>query len=230
MIRYETSTGVVLGLSRIPRQHIDNYVALNPAPEPPLVEVQVFGGVPEKIEDENDATYRAQLAAYNLRMGHAEFDLIAQALEILHPEDWRSDERTAELTSLGIYIPTQTEYLRYVALSESEDLKAVMEHVLYLSTVTQRGIEEAEQTFGVEWMGVSLEQHPNPRGNLRLSALFQARLAATDLGYTWEKFCELTGPEQSAAVAQYLCTLKVQWLSNEKQRKESENRYRSRRH
>jgi hypothetical protein len=193
------------------------------------VEVQVFGGVIDKIEDKEDPTYRAQLASYNLRMAHAEFDLIAQAMEVLFPEDWRQDRRTREHIGLGIPIPTQTEYLRYIALSEQDDLRGVMDQVLYLSTVTQRGIKEAEKAYAIQWMGISLQQHPNPQGDLQISALYQARLAATDLGYTWEQFCQLTGPEQSAAVAQYLCTLKVQWLSSEKQRKEAESKYRTRR-
>lgn len=174
----------------------------------------MFGGVTEHVEDVSDPAYRAALTSYHLHMAHAEFDILARALTLVEPEDWQSDPRTAELCSLGIHIPILTEYLRYVALTEADDLLAVMEEVLYLSTVTRRGIEEAERAFDVHYKGAALHKHPSPGGDLRISALFQARLASTEHGYLWPEFCTLTGPEQSAVVAQYQVTRKIQWLAD----------------
>lgn len=216
-VRFETSAGVVLKISRIPREVIDEYVRGNPAPEPPTVEVPVFGGGTERVDDTEDPEYQQALLAYNLRMAHEEFEIIAQAVQT--ETDWRQDPRVAELRALGFRIITLTDYLCYVALADEQDLIRVTEIVLYLSTVTQRGIREAEKAFDIHYHGVPLDQYPNPTGNLRVSAYYQAREAARAMGYKWEEFSELSGPEQSAVVAHYLCEQKVRWLVAEEERK-----------
>jgi len=214
---YKTSTGVTLEIVRIPRSLIDAYAHNNPTPEPPTIEVPGFGGVPNQVENLEDQTYLAQLNLYNLTMAQLEFDLVVQAVNILDP-DWKTDLRVADMISIGIPIDSTHEYLRYIALTDAVDLGNVTEEFLYLSTVTDRGIKEAEQAFGIEWQGAPLRKHSNPPGRLRAASVYQSRVAATSLGYTWEQFCELPGPDQSAAVAQYQATCKVEYLASEERK------------
>jgi len=211
-MRYRTTTGAVLELSRLPRQAIDAYLAGHPGPEPPRIAVPIFGGATEWLEDVDDPRYREQLATYHLQLAQDEFVLISQAVQLLEPQPWQLALEVTEWRELGVGLETEADYLRCVALGAAADMTGVIEALLYLSTVTLRGLQEAEAAFGIQYQGIALSQHPNPPGQVSMSPLFQARLAATALGYTWEAFCELDGPAQSAAVAQYLCTEKLRWL------------------
>ena len=53
-MRYRTTTGAVLELSRLPRQAIDAYLTSHPGPEPPRIAVPIFGGATEWLEDVDD--------------------------------------------------------------------------------------------------------------------------------------------------------------------------------
>ena len=214
MTIYKTSAGITLEIVRVPRVLIDEYVRNNPAPEPPTIEVQVFGDVMEKTDDIHNPVYLAEMAVYNLRMAQLEFGLVAGAVNIVDP-DWKADPRIADMISLGIPIASKHDYLRYIALAEMEDLGYVNLEVQYLSTVTERGIQEAQRAFGILWQRIALEKHRNPPGKLRASSLYQSRVAASALGYAWEQFCQLPGPDQSAVVAQHQCALKIEYLSSE---------------
>ena len=224
-MRYQTTTGAVLELSRLPRQAIDAYLTSHPGPEPPRVAVPIFGGATEWLEDVDDPRYREQLAAHHLRLAQDEFELVAQAVTLIEPQPWQHAPEVAEWRALGVELLTSVDYLRYVALGYATDMAQVAAELLYLSTVTRRGIEEAEAAFGIQYRGIALSQHPNPQGQVNITPLFQARLAATALGYTWEEFCMLDGPAQSAAVAQYLCTEKLRWLAD----RDAERRWQRRR-
>lgn len=217
MTIYKTSTGVTLEIVRIHRSLIDTYARDNPVPEPPTKEVQVFGGVLERVEDKEDPAYLAQLMTYNLQMANLEFGLIVQAVRIMDP-NWSADPRIAEMTSIGMDADSAPLYLRYIALSVEADLVHVMREVQYLSTVTDRGIQEAMQAFSIEWHGVPLQKHRSPPGKLRASLYYQARVAATDLGITWDDFCELPGPLQSTAMAQHQCKMKIEYLASEERK------------
>lgn len=224
-MRYVTATGAILELSRLPRQAIDAYLASHPSPEPPRVAVTIFGGATEWLDDVDDPHYREQLAAYHLRLAQDEFTLVARALTLVEPQPWQLTPEVAEWRELGVQLLTEADYLRCVALGAASDMAKVTEELLYLSTVTRRGLREAEASFGIQYQSIALEQHPNPPGPVSMTLLFQARLAATALGYIWETFCDLDGPAQSAAVAQYLCTEKLRWLLE----RDSERRSRVRR-
>lgn len=177
----------------------------------------MFGGVTEHIEDASDPEYVSRLMVYNLHMAQLEFGLIAQSVSIVDP-DWRADPRIEEMNSIGMNADTEQSYLRYIALTEIEDLIGVMREVQYLSTVTDRGMHEAMLAFGIEWQGVPLQKHKSPSGKLRASIYYQSRVAASSLGYTWEVFSELSGPMQSAVLAQHQCGLKIEYLASEERR------------
>ena len=214
MTIYKTSSGVTLEILRIHRSLIDAYARDNPAPEPPTIEVRVFGGVTEKVADLSNPDYLVAMTFYRLKMAQLEFDLVVRAVNIVEP-DWELDSRITDLTSLGFRMTTKHSYLRYVALAENDDLARVMGEVLYLSTVSDRGILEAQRAFGIQWQRIDLEKHRSPPGKLRASPLYQSRVAASSLGYTWEQFCELSGPEQSTLFTQYQCGLKIEYLVSE---------------
>lgn len=214
-MEYRTSTGVTLAVGRIHRSLIDAYATDNPPPEPPVNEVGVLGGVKEKVEDYNDPAYVRALFDYHVQMVTDEFSLIAQAVGVTRPEVWHSDERCHELREIGIDVTRVMDYLRYIALAEDEDRVAVTQLVMYQSTVTQRGIEEAERRFNIQWLNAPLSKHGGPPTRLRASAVFQARSAAREANYTWEQFCDLPGPQQSAIVAHYQAENKIAWLSSQ---------------
>lgn len=216
-MRLVTAANVTLDVGRIERRVVDQYIAQNPPPDPPQIEVSVLGGVTELVDDLDNPAFRSRLAAYNLRMARDEFQMIAAAVTVISPANWEEAPDVMELADLGLVIRNITDYLRYIALSEPEDLTHVIEEVLYQSTVTPRGIAEAERTFSIIYRGTELSHYPNPPGDMRISALYQARLAATEQHYRWEQFCALSGPEQSAIVAQYQCSMKLQWLSQREQ-------------
>jgi len=217
-MHYRTTTGVLLLLKQIPRRVIDNYAAAHQIPEPPTKMVQVFGGSVEHVPDTDNPAYQSDLALYYLNMADSELDVLAGGITVLEPARWENDPRIEEIQSLGIPVKTITDYLRYIALT-NEDMQAVAEKILYMSTVTRQGIEDAEARLKIEWGNAPLDRYRDPPSQLKASLLFTSREAAREYGYTWQQFCELTGPEQSAVVAQYQCSSKIQWLQSEQHKK-----------
>lgn len=215
-MRLTTKAGVTVDVGRVNRQIIDDYILGNPAPTPPQIEVTVFGGAKELVDDLDDPVYTRQLIKYYLTMARAEFDMVACAITLVQPDehDWVKDSRVDELNSIGVPIGSITEYLRYIALAEDGDLAEATELLLYQSTVTDRGIKEAERAFSISYQGIPLSQHPNPPSNVNISAVYQARSAAVEHNYTWEQFAQLDGPSQSAVVAHYQSSSKLRWLQD----------------
>lgn len=208
MSRLATSTGYELEVGRIPRERIDAFLLAHPEPEPPTREVEAFGGVVEKVEVLDDPAYLAALQAHRLEMGAAQIDLIADAVEI---EGTGWEREFAELRELGLAGDNpKADVLRYVVLGNDADFAGVVEEVLYNSTVTLRGLEEAAERFGVTWLGQRVPVVSPPGGPGRGSNLFGDRQAAKFSLLTWEEFCTLPGPEQSAAVAFHRLTMELE--------------------
>ena len=107
-------------------------------------------------------------------------------------------------------------WLRHIILADDEDLANVVELVFYNSTVTARGIEEATQAFGVTWMGQPVTAWHVPRVPGRYNQQFEDRKVAQHNHYTWREFCALPGPEQSAEVAFYRLSLRLDWLMSQR--------------
>ena len=70
-----------------------------------------------------------------------------------------------------------------------------------MSTVTQRGIDEAAAGFAVSFMEKPVLVWKVGGSAAQQSALYEHWIAAQQLRYTWDDFCNLPGPEQSQCVA-----------------------------
>jgi hypothetical protein len=222
---YTTKDGVRLELGRIPRQDIDEFVRAHPLPEPPMQEIEAFGGVTEEVPMHDDQTYQRELREYYQRLGEEQIGLIAPAVQVLDGEPLAEME---ELRALQIVEDdSHADVLRYVVLGDAEDLTEVVRRVFYNSTVTQQGIDEASAAFGVEWLGQPVGAWKVPSTPGKYGAAFEARKAARYSGYAWEAFCTLTGPEQSAVVAFYREDTRLEALMVKREQDKSEARTRA---
>lgn len=201
MSELTTSTGYRLTVGRIPRERIDAFLRARPEPEPPVRQVEAFGGVVEEVPVLDDPAYVAALQAHRLELGMAQLELIVDAVEI---EGTGWEHELSELYALSLAgDDPKADVLRYIVLGNDEDFARVVEEVLYNSTVTMRGLEEAAARFNVTWMGQRVPVVSPPGGQGQAASAFGDRQAAKFSLLTWGEFCALPGPEQSAAVAFY---------------------------
>jgi len=204
-------------LGRIDRRLIDRLKIKRESPRPPTRTVEVWGGIEEEIPVLNDPTYQAERMQYHLWLSKQQASVIASAITILDEDevDWKE---LTELADLGLVIPSPgVGFLTYL-LSE-QDRANVVELVLYQSTVTARGIEEAEKAYGVIWQERPIAAWRVPGAPTEFSREFEARRVARAYGYNWPGFCRLTGPEQSAEVAHFRLSNKLAWLEADYGRK-----------
>lgn len=215
MSEYVTKSGVRLEVGRIPRQEIDAFTVAHPSPEPPTRRAVAFGDVEEDVPVWDAPEYQAKLFDYYVSLAHDQMALVAGAVEILDTPDLSSE--LAELREIGLAQGDgHADLLRYVILGNDEDAAAVTGLVMYHSTVTERGIKEAKKAFCVTWAGQPVETWRVPGTPGRYGSLFEARLAAKFSTYSWPVFCELSGPEQSAEVAFYRLSSRLDWLRSQK--------------
>jgi len=181
-------------------------------PEPPTEAVAAWGDIEEELPILDDPEYQERLVAYYLNMAREQVNLIAPAISI---ENW-SDEMQAELADLEAIGVTsgnqQVDYLRFIATSNERELAAVIAMVLYNSTVTRRGIAEAERAFNVTWNDKPVLAWNIPGTPGRQGDIYSAREAARFAGLTWGTFSAMWGPEQSAVVAHYQIRERLAWL------------------
>lgn len=210
------ASGVALKIERVDRRELDKFAAVYPAPRPPTRPMEVWGGATELVEDENDPDYVRAAVAYRVRLTKLQFDLLASAMTILD-YDWQQDDALQELVEMGIATLTKRDYLAFVALGDQADLRRATDEVLYLSTVTERGIEEAEHSYDVSWYGQALSKFKIKTTAGRYSRMFEERKAAQYSHYSWDAFCDLPGCEQSAIVAFYRLDTRLAYLIEREQ-------------
>lgn len=205
---YTTEAGIRLEIGRIPRQDIDNLLARHPMPEPPTRKVIVWGDVEEDEPVWLDPTYQAALTGYWLAFSREQLSIVAPAVTIVSGEV----VNLRELEEAGIVSSDPASQLRAGVLTATADLQAVIEWVFYYSTVTQRGIDEATAAFRVLWMDKPVLAWKVPGAPAEYAPLYRDRQVARSGGYSWERFCQLPGPEQSAEVAFHLIENRLHWL------------------
>ena len=203
-----------LEVGNLPRQIIDKFLVTRLPPEPPTREAGAFGGIVEEIPVLDDPAYLAQLQTYYTRLGDEQIDLVAEAVEIIDmPEREAALVEMEDLRSLNLAEgDNHATWLRHIILADDEDLASVIELVFYNSTVTVRGISEAGRAFNVTWMGQPVTAWHVPRVPGRYSQQFEDRKVARYSGYKWQEFSTLPGPEQSAEVAFYRLSMRLEWL------------------
>lgn len=214
-----TISGVNIQIGRIDRRKLDSLIINYPPPKPPLKQVEAWGGIIEEIEDENDAEYVRESLAYRLSLGQNQFDIFAKAIKINDDLQWINDKRLSELIETGIAKRSSKDYLKYVLLESKKDLQVVIDGILYLSTVTDRGIREAKQLFDVTWYKQNIEAFRIKTTPGRYSRLFEDREASRFAQYSWNDFCSLWGYEQSAIVAHYRLKMRLDYLVHSETRK-----------
>lgn len=212
-----TSDDVKLKIDRIPRLHIDKFFRDNPKPQPPLTTQKVWGGVEEEVYDYEDRDYQQAMYAYNLQLGQQQFELICPAIEIVNRVQLVESE-IDEIKELGI-LGNDSGDIRYI-LRDRNDLVTVVETIFYNSTVTAKGIEEAINFFGLQWMGLPIMGASWKTPGLPVSLgndydPFGHRQAGQASGYAWNEFGDLTGYEQSECVAYFMIKNRLDWLSHE---------------
>jgi hypothetical protein len=207
--------GTALDVQRVSRKRLDDSIAEHPMPKPPLKKaadlgMPAWGDPNETVEDTRDVDYLAKLARYNADFSREMLDgIIAEAVSIPDDVEEKATKALVALKAVNESAGTRKSDLLRLVLCHDDDLSAIADLVFYLSTVTPRGIAEAGERFGVTWNGQKLS--PFVRGNTRIKAKgeFGDRTAAKWARYTWEAFCELTGPEQSSYVAHYRLQTKL---------------------
>ncbi len=197
----------MIKVKRLPKELVDSLLS-QPPPQPPTKKVTVWGGVEEAVPDFDNPAYQQELQFYALNLREKQWELIHAAVEV--DREPTADE-LAELEAVGL-----TDWLRYIVLTDPQDVARVIDEILYLSTVTERGIEEAERRFAVTWNGQPVSKYKIPGTPGAYGSEFEQRKAARFCGLTWQQFCELPGPEQSAIVAYMRCEMRLEWLLNQK--------------
>jgi hypothetical protein len=208
---YETENGILLKVGRINRMILDTFAAGHPEPEPPMMTVTAWGDEEEEIPVHDDPAYMAARLAWFVQFGEELFNLIASAIEL--PDDIAVEAELDELRDLGLGdLDDKSAFLRYAAVGSVEELRGVVDLVLYNSTVTVRGLEEAAKVYGVTWMDREVPVFAKVEGDAKASGIFGDRQAAQWAHYRWGEFCEMTGPEQSMVVALHRLTLRLEEL------------------
>jgi hypothetical protein len=218
MSEYTTGAGVRLEVGKLPRQTIDKFLVARLPPEPPTREAEAFGGIVEEIPVLDNPAYLAKLQIYYTRLGDEQIDLVSEAVEIIEmPEREAALVEMEDLRALNLAEgDSPAAWLRHIVLANDEDLANVIELVFYNSTVTARGISEAERAFNVTWMGQPVTAWHVPRVPGRYSQQFEDRKVARHNGYKWQEFSTLPGPEQSAEVAFYRLSMRLDWLMTQR--------------
>ena len=206
-------SGVRLDVGRIPRRQIDEFVARHPQPEPPEklasdLGIEVWGDPDAVVIDRNDPDYIRSAIKWRLLFGEQMGALVADAVSIPDDIAGKATGELEELSGVGINAPpTPSSILKFVVASD-HDMAQIIDLSLYLSTVTVRGLKEAEREFGVRVRGRPVGVLSS-KGEITASRSFVDRLSARWAGYTWTDFCELDGPEQSRIVAAHIIESKV---------------------
>jgi len=205
-MQYTTRGGWSAELSRIDRRDLDALVVA--APSPPLRTVESWGGVVEQLPIYDDPKYQAQLLAHKINLQHSQTLIIAGGLQL--PAAKRLEAETLRKIVPSRDLTVEAVALRY--LLQDDDRNAIIAHILYLSTVTDRGIKEAITRFNYSWRDKPLDTFGVGMSHGRRGQLAVDFRAAVRSGLTWSQFCDLPGYEQSMHVAYWLLEDRLNYL------------------
>lgn len=207
---YTTLEGYRLLLGSVDRRRLDRIRLKRGEPEPPTRTVEVWGGIEEEIPVHDDVGYQSKRVGYHLWLAGEEASIMVDAITILNEDAIRWTE-LGELAELGLVIPSEKIGFLLYLVSE-HDRSNIIEQILYNSTVTIRGITEAERTYAITWYDQSVYAWRIPGTPGRVGDLFEARQAAQFSHLSWGEFCDLSGPEQSAVWAFHRLSRRLEWL------------------
>lgn len=206
-MEYVTRDGVILTVGRVDRRRLD--AAYIPAPVPPTRIVEAWGGIKEELPDWKNRDYQKRLHDWRVTLWRDHLRIIADALAFtLNAEQQVPLEA---VRAIGLGDGTNADYLRF-CVSE-HDQTQIVELLLYLSTVTERGVREATARLDYTWRGKPLDNWNVGYTHGKRGSLAVDMRAAIRSGLTWGQFCELTGPEQSTLVAFWGLEDRLHWLA-----------------
>ena len=216
-VTYKTHNSIELLLSRVNRRELDDVFVKFPQPLPPVKQRVIWGGIKEEYFDYKDGDYITAYNAWLIQISDVQLQVISEGITLLidplNHELYKEIKKTLHLTGND-----KLNFLRYAALNK-KDFIEVTAIILYLSTVTQKGIDEAQGIFGVEWNKQPIDTWAVKKSRTRYSALFEHREAARFAFMNWDKFCKLSGQEQSMVVAHYRLHGRIEWLEANGERK-----------
>ena len=217
--------GTCLILGRVPRSQIDGFLAENPEPEAPMKRAEELGvkiwALPdEKLPDRKDPTYVAELIKWRQDFSRKMFSLLGEAITVPLDDYMRAGKEFVELRRSGVAVEGYTEkasVLLSSVLGADVDFDAVCELVQYNSTVTLRGLVEAAKAYNVRIRGRKVPVAVlGESGKATANGVYSDRVAAQWARYRWADFCELTGPEQSAEVALFRISRRLERLMSKR--------------
>ena len=194
---YTTKQGIKLEVVKIHRSLIDEKSGMVVEPIPPTKEVEIFGGFVEEIPILDDEDYLNDLNDYYLLVYNNYKNILVDGVRIIS-----GLEEFPDLKELKKMMGNTHVYL-YTVFADDDDTTKIIEKIFYLSTVTQKGIEQATRNFDVQFLNKPISAYKTPSIPALYSGLFRDRKASKDAGYKWDEFCALSGKEQSLIVAHY---------------------------
>lgn len=212
--------GTVLEVGRIPRQAIDRFIGDHPEPDVPKrpadeLGVEVWADPHQLMDDLHDPGYVEAKAAWDEAFGQELFDLLVEAVSVPEGVKEEAEIELEDLLSLAL-LPSgsKASLMSAVLLSSREDLEAIVDLVMYNSTVTVRGLVKAARLYGVHRDGKKVPVLEDGKGKVTANGAFGDRMAMVWYGMTdWETFCALPGPQQSEIVALYRYKVKLEELA-----------------
>lgn len=218
-MQFITSAGVKLSFVKIERQEIDDFRAEHPLPVPPQVEIEVWGGT-EMVPNLDDNDFLLNLADHMMSL-HLEYSKLILPYVTAHSSNElrkvkKDFDEMIRMEVLDIEDNQELMFLAFGILSENDDLRNLVDEMLYHSTVTPRGIQEAIDRFKVSWGDLPVMSYRPPDGMASSTDLFEHRQAAKYSLVPWVDFCELSGPEQAEIVVFRRMELRLAWLRDRK--------------
>jgi len=191
---FVTSNGSVVTCNRIDRRLLDALWVNEMPPQPPVSQVEVWGGIFEDVHHYDDENYLISMGLYRLKI---EDRIIALFKDVTEYQASKDDQTEAdELAALS-----SVDFFRDVILADENDRNQYINTCVYLSTVTEIGIQDALRKFNVTYMGKPILELSMPGSYAERFQVFEDRQAARYGKISWQQFCELSGPEQSEYVA-----------------------------
>jgi hypothetical protein len=166
--------------------------------------------VVEEIPDYKNAEYQQALYNWRVQIWREQLRAIAAAITFSLTSEAR--QKLEALQAIGMGTGTDADFLRFCVCEA--DQAAIVEAVYYQSTVTQRGIAEAEERLNYTWRDKPLSIWTVGYTYGKRGALAVDMRAAFRSGLTWQQFCALSGQEQSLLVAFWSLEERLNWLSS----------------
>lgn len=211
---YKTKNGVTLILGQVDRQDVLRLLSENKPPKPPTRKAIIFGGGTEDVEILDDPDYLKAKARYDAEIYQKQFDIIYKGIE--YDYSMHNDDIEA-LYHVGVPRGVrESDILHYVVLTNTKDANYVCNAVIYNSVVTQQAINEAYNELSVKWLNSYVQSMNMQMSPASTSMEFECMRAARYCYVPWDRFCKMTGPEQSKIVAYYRLDNKLEWLRSKK--------------